>query len=178
MSVSRVLFCCLLFACNSSNGDQNMGQVVKIADGDTFTLLMAGNQQVKVRLYGIDCPEKAQPYGKAAGRVLGALMEGHRVRIEEKDKDRYGRTIAVAFLDDGRNINETMLAQGYAWHYIDFDKNPAWSALEAKARDQRLGLWKESNPVAPWEFRSAKRARSKNPKGTKPRKSNTTVLFE
>lgn len=160
--VGYFLLATLFWACAEKKEAANMGEVVRIADGDTFTLLMAGNMQVKVRLHGIDCPERAQPYGTAARKALGDMLEEHRVRIEEQDRDRYGRSVAIAYTDDGLNINETLLKNGFAWHYTDYDKNPEWDKLEASARNQRLGLWQEPNPTPPWEFRKVKRTKSKS----------------
>lgn len=151
----------LLFLFWSCGGQPNApeAKVVNIADGDTFTLLYPGNLRVKVRLYGIDSPERSQAYGTAAKRALGELLEGHQVRLEEMDKDRYGRTVAIAFREDGLSINEAMLQQGYAWHYTQYDKNPKWSEMEQQARKKRLGLWADPYPTPPWEWRKQKRAK-------------------
>lgn len=152
---------CLFSGCKNNNDGRKLGAVVKIADGDTFTLLYPGNEQVKVRLYGIDCPERAQAFGVAARKALGDMLEGHRVYVSEQDRDRYGRVVAIAYRDDDLNINEELLRQGFAWHYRAYDNNPAWTALEEKARSSRLGLWRDARPTPPWEFRKRKRQKSK-----------------
>lgn len=132
------------------------GTVVRVADGDTFTLLVDGDRQVRVRLHGIDCPERGQPYSRVATDHLKALLAKGNVRVEEMDIDRYGRTIGMVYAG-GINVNESLLANGLAWHSKSFDKNPAWAALEVQAREQQLGLWAEPDPVAPWDWRKRKR---------------------
>ena len=95
-----------------------MGKVISIADGDTFTILVEGNKQVKIRLHGIDCPEKGQDYGDVAKKHLSSLLSLHdSVKVFWKSKDRYRRTIGIAY-SGGININEALLQKGLAWHYI------------------------------------------------------------
>jgi len=131
---------------------QIVGRAVGITDGDTFTLLKKDSISIKVRLYGIDCPEKGQPFSNICKKYLSDLIFNKAVRLEEKGKDRYGRTIAIVFLGT-ININESLLADGIAWHYKYFDKNPRWAALEKSAKDNKKGLWKDDNAIPPWEWR-------------------------
>ena len=158
------LFACLLalvffggWSCNAPKQKKELAWVVNVADGDTFTLMYRDKRNLKVRLYGIDTPERAQDFGTAARRALGEMLKGHLVSLVEKDEDRYGRTVAVAFRDDGLCINEEMLRLGYAWHYSEYDKNPAWKDLEQQAKKKRLGLWAQRSPTPPWEWRKIKR---------------------
>lgn len=137
---------------------QLKGKVVRIADGDTFTLLTEENRQVKVRLYGIDCPEKAQAFGQVAKQFLSNQIFGKQVEVHEKNIDRYGRTIGIVFTDNPINVNEALIKVGLAWYYSDYDKNhPAWDSLEKQAREKKIGLWSQPNPIAPWNFRRQKR---------------------
>lgn len=137
---------------------QLKGKVVRIADGDTFTLLTEENRQVKVRLYGIDCPEKAQDFGQVAKQFLSNQIFGKQVEVHEKNIDRYGRTIGIVFTDNPINVNEALIKVGLAWYYSDYDKNhPAWDSLEKQAREKKIGLWSQPNPIAPWNFRRQKR---------------------
>lgn len=138
---------------NKKIAKEIVGKVVSIADGDTFTLLTVQKQQIKIRLYGIDCPEKTQDFGKVAKQKLAELIFGKQIRTVKKDIDRYGRTVAIAYDEQGRCINEEMLAAGLAWHYSKYDNNPAWSTLEENAKNNRLGLWIQLNPTPPWEWR-------------------------
>lgn len=154
-----VLFLWLLFAlasCKNADTLKN-NKVVGIADGDTFTLLTPENKQLKIRLYGIDCPERKQDYGNVAKQKLGELIFGQPVTIVQKEVDRYGRTVAIVYIQNGLCINEQMLREGLAWHYRQYDKNPAWDALEATARAQHKGLWAVPNPTPPWLFRKDER---------------------
>lgn len=131
-----------------------VGKVISVADGDTFTMLVQGNKQVKIRLHGIDCPEKGQDYGDVAKKHLSALLSLHHdsVRVIWKKKDRYQRTIGIAY-SGKTNINETLLRKGLAWHYTKYDKNKQWSLLEADARNAKLNLWSRPSPVPPWMWR-------------------------
>jgi len=134
---------------------QLTGKVVAIADGDTFTLLV-NNQQIKIRLHGIDCPEKGQDFSKAAKDYLSDYVFDKVVNVRTMSKDRYRRTIGVVSID-GINFNEKLLEAGLAWHFKKYDKNPAWAKLEETARKNKRGLWVNANPVQPWEWRKGKR---------------------
>jgi len=148
--------CCCLFAVLLSHA-QLSGKVIAITDGDTFTLLTAQNQQVKIRLHGIDCPEKKQPYFNNAKAYTSSLVFGKQVSVQVKNKDRYGRTIGVVFLEDKRNVNELLLQAGWAWHFKKYDQDARWAAMEQLARRQRKGLWADPNPIAPWDWRAGKK---------------------
>lgn len=130
------------------------GGVVSISDGDTFTLLAAGNKQIRVRLAEIDCPESKQPYGQRAKQELSSLIFGKTVQVEEEDKDRYGRTVGRVLVE-GQNVNKEMLRRGAAWVYLKYLKDQSLIALEAEAKRQQKGLWRlpESQRIPPWEWR-------------------------
>lgn len=151
----------LLIACNTGPDSDATGNVVKISDGDTFTMLTTLNRQVKVRLYGIDCPERAQDFGTVARQKLSELIFGQPVRIEQRDVDRYGRTVAIVYNSKGININEQLLREGLAWHYKEYDKNPDWDDLQVTAQRNKRGLWVQPNPTPPWLWRKRKRETEK-----------------
>ena len=109
------------------------GKVVKIADGDTLTLLTSSNQQVKIRLAGIDTPERKQPFGKRAKQALAKLAFQKQVLVEVEAKDRYGRTIGVVFVD-GLNVNAELVKQGMAWVYRKYTNDKALYELESRLR--------------------------------------------
>jgi micrococcal nuclease len=132
-------------------------QVIAIADGDTFTILTKDFQQVKIRLYGIDCPEKKQGFGNVAKQRLSELIFGKSVKLKITGLDRYKRSIAFVYDESGTCINEELLKEGLAWHFLKYDNNPYWDDLEEQAREQKLGLWSMANPVAPWDWRKSKR---------------------
>jgi len=129
------------------------GQVIKISDGDTITILTQQREQVKVRLYGIDAPEKKQPYGQKSKQFLASLIAGQVVEVEPKGKDRYKRTLGIIYYK-GQDINAKMVLNGYAWAYIKYSK--IYVDQEKLAREKKLGLWQSSNPAPPWEWRHLK----------------------
>lgn len=97
------------------------GKVVSVADGDTITVLDRNNRQHKIRLYGIDTPEKRQAYGQAAKKHTAKLVAGKKVKVREYDTDKYGRTVGVVVVD-GKNVNKSLLIAGYAWQYRKYCK--------------------------------------------------------
>jgi endonuclease YncB( thermonuclease family) len=133
------------------------GRVVRVADGDTVSILDRNNKQHKVRLYGIDTPERDQPYGKAARRALVQLIDEQNVDVVVVTTDSYGRKVGTLYRD-GININVAMVASGYAWWYEHYapHEHPL-RAAEQQAREQGLGLWAEPRPIAPWDWRRNQR---------------------
>lgn len=135
------------------------GKVIGVMDGDTFDLLN-GTEKVRVRLEGIDAPEKGQPFGNNAKKAMSDLCFGKNVQVVASTKDRYGRMIARVYLPDGRCINEEMLRQGMAWHFKRYSNDARWARMENSARAARTGLWADPRPVAPWEWRSQRYRKS------------------
>ena len=136
------------------------GLVIGISDGDTITVLRDGREQVKIRLYGIDCPEKRQAWGNRATQATKRLCVGKMVDVQKIDIDRYGRTVAIVTLPDGRTLQEMLMVEGMAWVWPKYCKQTIcreWSEAEAKARESNAGLWKDAEPVPPWEWREARR---------------------
>jgi len=132
------------------------GTVVKITDGDTLTLLTPSSQQVKIRLAGIDTPERKQPFGNRAKQALSSLAFQKQALIEVEAKDRYGRIVGTVFVD-GQNVNAELARQGMAWVYRKYAKDKVLYDLEAQAKEEKLGLWVDEKPIAPWEWRRGKR---------------------
>lgn len=132
------------------------GKVIGIADGDTFTLLTAQNEQKKVRLAEIDCPESGQPYGKKAKEILSQLIFSKAVRVVQTDLDHYGRIVARVY-QGSTDINAEMTRQGAAWVYREYARDQTLYTLEKDAKAAKTGLW--SLPVAqqvpPWQWRRA-----------------------
>jgi len=147
----RIFLSGYLFFVSFTVAAQLSGTVVSIADGDTFTL-MVNKKPVKIRMHGVDSPEKKQPYGEAAKKYLSNLIFNQVVEVRIQGKDRYRRTIGIVSCQ-GVNINEKLLATGLAWHFKKYDRNPAWAQLEVGARKKRIGLWAQDHPIPPWEFR-------------------------
>ncbi|GAB3539578.1 hypothetical protein GCM10027443_36290 [Pontibacter brevis] len=136
-------------------------KVIGIKDGDTIELLRNG-QPVTVRLFGVDTPEKKQAFGERARQFTSDLVFGKTVRLIEHNKDRYGRTVGTIMLPDGRNLNEELVKNGFAWHYKAYSKDTRLANLEADAKRFKRGLWQDPNPVAPWDFRKEKRSGNSN----------------
>lgn len=134
------------------------GRVVGVLDGDTIDVLTPENRVVRVRLSGIDAPERRQPFAAASKRALSDLVYKHQVVVQGSKHDRYGRFVGKV-LASGRDVNLSMVQNGFAWHYRAYAMEQpeadraAYSNAEAVARESRCGLWRESNPVAPWAFR-------------------------
>lgn len=144
------------------------GKVVSVADGDTITILTATNQQIKIRLYGIDTPERGQEFGQKAKQFTSALVHGKLVEVKTYDTDRYGRTVGVVMIE-GKNVNEEIIRTGYAWQYQKYCSEPfcqEWRKLEEGARSQRIGLWYDKNPTPPWEWRKSGQRTNSTPSST------------
>ncbi len=147
------IFCCPLqsFALT--------GKVISVADGDTITILDSSKQQHKIRLYGIDTPEKKQACGMAAKQYTSRLAYKKVADVNVIDTDRYGRSVGVVTVD-GVNVNESILNAGYAWQYGKYCKKQfcgAWLKYQNKAKAAKKGLWRDKQPTAPWDWRKAKR---------------------
>jgi len=131
-------------------------KVVGISDGDTIKVLYNGKQE-KIRLYGIDCPEGFQDFGKKAKKFTSAAVFGKTVSVKPIDTDRYGRTVGIVIYAGGTmNLNAELIRAGYAWVYLQYCKRPEckmWEFIEVTARDEKNGLWSMPNPVPLWEFR-------------------------
>lgn len=154
----------LLFVCLSLSTQATTltGRVVAIADGDTLTALDEHKVQHKIRLAGIDAPEKRQAYGQRSRQSLADLVFNRVVQIELGKKDRYGRGVGKVMLD-GQDINLELLRLGLAWHYKAYEREQSvqdralYAHAEQQARAGRLGLWRDDHPIAPWAYRKSAR---------------------
>ncbi len=125
-------------------------RVVKIIDGDTVQVLSASKEKIKIRLYGIDAPEKKQAYGKVSRNALADKIAGNIVKVSPNGKDRYERELAKIYLGN-EDINRYMVRNGFAWAFIKYSKE--YAGDEIYARNNKLGLWRSNNPTPPWIFR-------------------------
>ena len=156
----------LIAACSGELQDQ--GRVVRIYDGDSLILRMADGRELEVRLFGIDAPERRQPWSRRSRQALSALVEDRQVRLEPVTEDSYGRTVAVLYtLPDGLDVNREMIRQGNAWVYRRYSRDPDLIALEKAARETRRGLWSlpEAERVPPWQWRRQNRRDGRNENG-------------
>ncbi|TWP31815.1 thermonuclease family protein [Apibacter muscae] len=134
------------------------GRVIKVADGDTVTILTDENEQIKIRLYGIDCPEKGQDFSSKATAFTSSFCFGKIVKVTQKGLDRYGRVLGIILIGK-KNLNEELLKNGLAWHYKYFDKTQKYVDLEQEAKNNKLNIWSMNNPIAPWDFRKKPKKR-------------------
>ena len=167
MFILRSLLIVSLLLVGTAHADTLLGRVVGVADGDTITVLDADRQQQKIRLQGIDAPEKAQPFGQRSKENLSRLVFGKDVRVEWEKRDRYKRIVGKVWvqpescptcpmtLDDGH----AQITVGLAWWYRKYasEQSPqdrgAYEFSEQEARAKHVGLWSDAEPVPPWEWR-------------------------
>jgi endonuclease YncB( thermonuclease family) len=134
------------------------GKVVSVADGDTLTVLDDNKTQHKIRLKGIDAPEKAQAFGQKSKQSLNQLAHSKMVTVEFEKKDKYGRTVGKVLLN-GTDVCLEQIKLGMAWHYKQYqseqskEDHDTYAQAEQTARAQVVGLWKDKSPTPPWEFR-------------------------
>lgn len=130
------------------------GKITKVSDGDTLTLYRDGKNQLKVRLYGIDSPEKAQDFGMKA-KEFTLRYASKQASVEIVDRDRYGRAVGIVTVDK-ENINRELVSQGLAWVYKQYCKKEPLCGelvkLEAEAKAKKKGLF-STHAVEPWNFR-------------------------
>lgn len=133
-----------------------MGRVVSVQDGDTLTVLTAG-RRVKVRLAGIDAPERDQPFGDQSRQSLSRMALNRTVSVVVQKIDDYGRTIGTVTVA-GLNVETEQVQRGLAWVYRQYSHDSQWLALEAEAKVARRGLWADANPMPPWDWRHGEKA--------------------
>ena len=150
--VARVLVLALVFAL-PAHGAELFGQVTRIVDGDTLTVLV-NRRQVKVRLIDIDAPEKKQAFGTRSRQSLSEICGGKTAQVDDRGRDRYGRTLGQVTCA-GVNANAEQVRRGMAWVYVKYaPKDSPLYAIEADARLHRRGLWQDTKRVPPWEWRT------------------------
>ena len=134
------------------------GEVVGVVDGDTIDVMHNGRSE-RIRLHGIDAPEKSQAFGKKSKRAASELSFGQEVTVEEHGRDKYGRTLGEVVLPDDRSLNQEMVRSGHAWRYRKYSDDATLDHLERSARHSNRGLWQDEDAMPPWEYRKAKRAK-------------------
>ena len=141
------------------------GSVVRITDGDTLVVIDTNKIQHKIRLMGIDAPEKKQAYGKKSKDNLSDLVAGKHVVVEYDKLDRYKRVIGKIVLS-GKDLNLEQITSGMAWHYKKYQGEQSqsdrmkYSEAESEARHAKRGLWHDPAPVPPWDYRKLKKPKS------------------
>ena len=130
---------------------------VGVTDGDTITVL-SGTERTKIRLQGIDTPERGQDFSKKATRFTSRLVAGQQVRIFPRERDRYGRLVARVEVDT-KDVALELVKAGLAWHYKRYSSDLGLAAAEQQARAEKLGIWSLADPTPPWEFKRREGAR-------------------
>ena len=139
-----------------------VGTVVGLADGDTVTVLDASKTQYKIRLAGIDAPEKKQDFGSRSRQSLSELVFQKPVRVEYTKTDRYGRIVGKVLVNNV-DVSLEQVKRGLAWHYKAYEReqSPAdrtlYAQSETDARRAGHGLWQDASPIPPWEYRKMRR---------------------
>jgi len=163
--MGKVILLCLLFLNSVVPEKQNdlksqafTAKVIRILDGDTMEILYKC-KPIKVRLSHIDCPEKrgSQPFGNNAKKALSDLCFGQNVTVYGEKYDRNKRLIAIVVNHKKQIVNQEMIKRGMAWHFKRYSKDLLYARLELEARRNKIGLWRDSNPVAPWDWRKPNR---------------------
>ena len=148
----------LLFAFVDAKAEVLIGKVVGVSDGDTITVLDANMTEHKVRLMGIDAPEKSQDFGNQSKQALSNYIYQREVTVDYKKIGKYKRIVGKVILDK-QDICLAMISDGMAWHYKDYEKEQSkadrdlYSQAELKAREAKIGLWQDSKAIAPSAFR-------------------------
>ena len=157
-------FAIVACALSASAAETFSGRVVGVTDGDTIKVLRNG-ETVRVRLEGIDCPERSQDFGTRAKQATSDLVFGKTVRVDVRDYDRYGRTVGRVFVGD-TNVSIALVEAGLAWHYKRYSSDAALAGAEERARGASRGLWSRADAVPPWEFRRGGRPETSSPAPT------------
>lgn len=153
----------LLSAVPAVNAESFQALVTSIVDGDTFDVDHEG-KKVRLRLRDIDCPELGQPYGRKARRFTGTLAFNQTVTVHTFGLDAHGRTLAEVTLPGGINLNQELVRVGYAWVTPQVPHDDLLTKLEMSARRRPRGLWVESHPIEPWEWRKTHPTKSQRAK--------------
>ncbi len=157
----KLIYCFLLFliCCNLNSVKENKlplsfeAKVIGVKDGDTFEVL-DNDKPVTIRLEHIDCPEKKQPFGKNAKQFASGLSFGKMAIINNSGKyDSYKRLIAEIYVN-GVCLNKELVKNGFAWHFKKYSISSEYDDLEQSARQNKVGLWADDAPIAPWDWRA------------------------
>lgn len=147
----RLICAALLCVSGLAHSEEFTAKIIVVIDGDTV-LVRRESGLVKIRLAEIDAPEKAQTFGEASKRSLSGMVLEKQVKVVSQAVDRYGRLVAHLNVD-GLDVNTEQIRRGMAWEYSNFHSNQALIALQNDAKQAPRGLWAQSNPTPPWEWR-------------------------
>ena len=165
--LKAALFAAILVCAEAGHTTVFKARVIGVADGDTVTVLDEAYAEHKIRLMGIDAPEKSQAYGKRSKQSLSELVDGQELSIDAAKHDRYGRLVGKLLGQNGRDINLEQVRRGMAWHYTDYAREQStadrvlYADAQHGARADRKGLWSDVAPTPPWDYRKAVRGVAK-----------------
>jgi micrococcal nuclease len=151
MSMKKLLLLLFLWLPVLACTQKYTGTIIRVIDGDTF-VFQTGEGSLTVRMYGIDAPEKNQPYGPESKAFLENYLH-KKASLVTKGTDKYGRTLGILLIK-GKNINLKMVQTGNAWRYKKNRKDESLIKAENRARKRKLGLWAKPAPVNPYDFRN------------------------
>ena len=143
-----------------AHAEELAGKVIRVADGDTITILDAAQAHHTIRLAGIDAPEKGQAFGTKSRESLSSMVAGRNVTVQWHKRDRYGRLVGQVFADS-HDVGLVQIERGLAWHFKAYEREQTvevargYADAENEAKSARRGLWAERKPVPPWEWRIA-----------------------
>jgi len=153
-AVTAALLLAAIFSFHPAGAAEEItGRAAWVYDGDSFKMLDRG-RTLQVRVFGIDCPEKGQPYARQALSLTIRLVKNRLVKVRVKDIDAYGRVVGEVILPDGRSLGEELVRAGLAWHYRRYSDDENLARLEAEARAAGRGLWRQADPVPPWIYKN------------------------
>ncbi len=158
MRLRVILLCLVVLFTTLPDAFSFTGKVVSVLDGDTIEVLHDGKAE-RIRLNGIDCPEKRQPFGQKAKQFTSAMVFGKHVTVEPLRKDRHGRTVGDVIVSDGSTVSRELLKAGLAWWYRKYSTDRSLEALELEAREAKRGIWSDPHPIPPWEMRHPSKKR-------------------
>ena len=166
MNLSKIFIGFLLFftfeTTLQAQDPQRFYDITRIVDGDTIQVMKGSSEEMRVRLAGIDAPERDQRFGRQARLHLEKLLKDKSVALDILYKDYFGRSVAIVLLKQ-RDINLRMISDGFAWAFRKYlrDLPPGKGSIylreEKIAKHQKLGLWSLNEPISPWQFRRKKR---------------------
>lgn len=141
---------------------QVTAKVISIKDGDTVVVLDKFNTQITLRLAEVDCPESGQPFGKNAKQFTSSQIYGKQIIFYKVSADRFGRTIAKIYYDNGNYLSSEIIKNGFGWWYFRYSNDEKLGTLEKNAKTLKIGLWSDKKATPPWEWRSANTNKNRN----------------
>lgn len=147
-----MLFSCIIIL-QVCEAQQFHVKVTRIVDGDTFVGINRDHLQIKFRIWGIDAPEKKQPFGTKSKEYLSSLIYGKEILVDVQKQDSWGRYLTYVYTPENKDVSLEMIKMGMAWHYVKYDNTNLYIEAEKKARMRKIGLWSDPNCIAPWEYR-------------------------